>query len=347
LAQTADILDMGGRIRVWEPGIVYSGAQRCNDRTFLFKPNHRLDNPLLHQSCPAAALDPLSDIVPLPSTINLIGSSLARAHEQHPVDITWWEVSINHQHPGLLPREDQLDDIAPFLRHANSLIARGINKLHDHEGRVFSGPVRFTPCIDDASAERQLLYALANPVKDGLVDRVRRSPFFSTFRAQARGEPLRYWFIDWEAWWAAGGRRKKGNRPKDFLKWIELPITPLPEFADWPEHRIQSRIRHAVRDIEEETRERLRQEERAVVGVPALFEVDPRDRPADPKTSGPQPICHAADQQLRREYVAHWREIVSEHRRASWDYRMGFHEREFPDGTYRPPVTTIYNSSHL
>lgn len=338
---------MSGRIRVWEPGIVYSGAQRCNDRTFLFKPNHRPDNPLLHESCPPEAFDPRNDIVPVPSTINVFGSSLARAHEQHPVDIAWWEANINHQHPGLLPREDQLENIAPFLQQANSLIARGINKRYDHEGHVFSGPVRFTPCIDDVSAERQLLYALSNPVKDGLIESVRRSPFFSTFRAQAYDEPLRYWYIDWEAWWAVGGRRKRGNRPKDFLEWVELPITPLPEFAEWPDHKIQSRIRHGVRDIEEETRDELRAEERSVFGVPALFEVDPCDHPKEQKESGPQPICHAADPQLRREYVARWREVLNEHRKASWDFRMGYYEREFPEGTYRPPLATIYNSSRL
>jgi hypothetical protein len=338
---------MGGRIRVWEPGVVYSGAQRCNDRTFLFKPNHRADNPLLHESCPPAALDPPNDIVPKPSTINIIGSSVARAHEMYPVDIAWWETNINHQHPGLRPTEDQLENIAPFLQAANSLIARQINKLYDREGHVFSGPIRFTPCIDDVSAEQQLVYALTNPVKDGLIESVGRSPFFSTYRAQARGEPLRYWYIDWEAWWLRGGGRKKGNRPKDFLKWIELSIARLPEFEDWPDHKIQSRVRHGVRDVEEETSRLLRSEGRSVFGVPALFSIDPRDRPREPKSSGRQPICHAADRQLAREYVKQWREILNEHRKASWDYRMGFHEREFPNGTYRPPIATIYNSSRL
>jgi len=338
---------MSGRIRVWEPNIVYSGAQRCNDRTFLFKPNQRPDNPLLHESCPPEALDPLNDLIPEPSTVNIIGSSLARAHERHPVDITWWEANVNHQHPGILPRVDQLENIAPFLQQANSLIARGVNKLYDREGHVFSGPIRFTPCLDDASAERQLIYALTNPVKDELVESVRRSPFFSTFRHQAYGEPLRYWYIDWEAWWLRGGGRRKGNRPKDFLKWVELPITPLPAFGEWPEHRIQSRVRHEARVIEEETRRRLRTEGRTVTSVSGLYTLSPNDVPRERKESGPQPICHAADPLLRLEYKRRWREILQEHREASWDFRMGYHERGFPEGTYRPPLTTIYTSSHL
>jgi len=297
--------------------------------------------------CSPDALDPRSDVIPTPSTINIIGSSLARARQAHPVDIAWWEANINHQHPGLIPREDQLENIAPFLQQANSLIAREINKIHDHEGQVLTGSVRFTPCLDDASAEDRLLYALTNPVKDGLIDSVQRSPFFSTFRAQAYGESLRFWYIDWEAWWAKGGSRGRGNTPKDFLKWVELPIAPLPHWADWPEHRIRSRVRNGVRDIEEETRRRLRSEKRTVMGVPALFGVDANAKPREPKDSGPQPLSHAADPVLRLQYRARWREILNEHRKASWDFRMGYFEREFPNGTYRPPLATIYNSSHL
>jgi hypothetical protein len=187
---------------------------------------------------------------------------------------------------------------------------------------------------------------MTNPVKDGLIETVGSSPFFSTVKAQAQGKPLRYWYIDWDGFWLKGGFRKRGNRPKDFLNWVELPITPLPEWEGWPDHKIQTRVRHGVRDIEDETRRLLRSEGRTVFGVPALYKVDPRDRPKEPKSSGQQPICHAADRELAREYIKRWREIVNEHRKASWDFRMGYYEREFPDGTYRPPIATIYNSSH-
>jgi hypothetical protein len=336
---------VGSRIRVWEPGVVYSGSLRCNDRKFLLKPNHRLDNPLLHASCPASALDPRNDIVPVPSTIDIIGASVARAIEQHPVTLHWFESNVNHLHSGLSLTADQLDHVAPFLQQANSLIARGINKLYEHEGQVLSGPVRFTPCIDDVSAEDRLLYALTNPVKDGLIESTRRTPLFSTYRAQAGDEALRYWYIDWEAWWSAGGSRKRGKRPKDFLRWVALPIAPLPELAEWPAHRVQSRVRHGVRAREEHAREEIRAAGRTVAGARALFEVDPRDRPKEAKESREQPICHAADPQLRREFRRRLREILNEHRKASWDFRMGYFEREFPEGTYRPPIATIYNSS--
>jgi hypothetical protein len=32
---------------------------------------------------------------------------------------------------------------------------------------------------------------------------------------------------------------------------------------------------------------------------------------------------------------------------ASADYRSGYFEREFPDGSFRPPLVTIYSASKL
>ena len=60
-------------------------------------------------------------------------------------------------------------------------------------------------CVDDERAERKLFYSLTNVVKDGLVEKVSQSPFFSTFKHQANGKPLRYWYIDYEGYWEAGG----------------------------------------------------------------------------------------------------------------------------------------------
>jgi len=42
-----------------------------------------------------------------------------------------------------------------------------------------------------------------------------------------------------------------------------------------------------------------------------------------------------------------WREFLREYRRASIDYRAGYFEREFPDGSYRPPLITPYTASCL
>jgi hypothetical protein len=332
---------MGSRIRLFEPGVVYTTVCRTVDRNFLFVPNHRTDNRLLRFDSPPNALSPDNLVLPKPSIINIIGSSIGRALKEHPINIHWLEGNISHNHPGFSADKDNLENIPGFFRHANSLIARSVNQTWIREGPVFIGRYRCEPCRDDPSAEKKLLYALTNPVKDGLVSKTEQSPFFSTFRHLTRGDPLRFWWIDWEAYWKAGGDADKKHHPKNYLKWVEWEITPLPHLQELSVHQRRTRIRKLVRE-EEEHQEALRQQEnRGVIGVKALFETDPRDRPKTPKDTGRQPLCHAQDKEARRAYEEKWREFLKEHRKASFDFRNGFRDREFPQGSFRPPIIRI------
>jgi hypothetical protein len=338
---------MGCRIRQFVPGVVYSVSVRCNDRQFLFKPNHDPASPLLDASCSPAALDPKNDLVPIPSVINIIGACLGRAQLRHPIRIHWFECNLHHLHIGFSVDDAAMrESVAPFFRTLLSGIARQVNKLWGRENHVFGERYRAEPCLDDAAAEQQLLYAVANPVKDGQVARVVESPFFTTFRHAGRGEPLRFWTIDFAGWWRKGGPRK-GNRVKDFLTWVPVELSPLPALSALTEHQRQARMRHLLRDAERAAAEQIALEGRGVVGVDALRRLDPRDRPRSPKESGQQPLCHASDATARRDFERQWRELLQEHRRASFDFRAGYFEREFPDGTYRPPLITPYSASRL
>ncbi|MDD5307512.1 MAG: hypothetical protein PHU25_09360 [Deltaproteobacteria bacterium] len=338
---------MDGRIRVVEAHLVYSATQRCNDRLFLFRPDHDPAHPLLHLGCPLEALDPESPIIPVPSTLNLIGASAVRALELSPLNLHWLAGNLNHIHDGVSVTAEQIGNVAPFFRDFLSGVARGTNRLLERTNHVFGGRYRMEPCLDLPSAEQQLAYALVNPVKDRQVERVSESPFFSTYRHFAFGDPLEFWDIDWAGYWAAGGPRNKRHTPKTYLRWRRLELAPLPGWESLTVHQRQTRVRCLVHDAEEEAAERRRSEGRIVVGVPRLYEINPFDRPKTPSDSGPQPLCHASDPDGRRDYKSRWMELQAEYRKASIDYRAGYHEREFPQGTYRPPIVKIYTSSRL
>lgn len=115
------------------------------------------------------ALDLRNDILPKPSIISIIGASVGRALEKHPVDLHWLAGNINHLHAGFSIRGDDLGAPSSFKQHANSLIARGVNDTWERTGHLFASRFRAEPSEDDPSAEEQLLYAVANPVKDHLV----------------------------------------------------------------------------------------------------------------------------------------------------------------------------------
>ncbi len=335
---------MGRRIRFWEPNVVYSSTIRCNDRQFLLKPDHSSRNLLIAGACPPNSLDVRNHFIPEPSVINIVGAAVARAQRLYPLNVHWVEANINHLTIGFSAGPDQLGNISDFFRTVNGVIACKLNKKWGREGHAWSSPFRPTICTDDHAAEQQLLYCVTNPVKDGLVATVRESPFFTGFRAMANGKPLNFWRIDWDAFHLAGGFRNKSHHPKDYLQWLELELTPLPHQADWPVHKRRAWFRRAVRDAERETSEAFRSTGRRPMGVAALHRVDPRDRPANPKKSGRQPYCHASSHEARRKHSRKWREVFRDHRAASIEYRLGFWEREFPEGTFRPPLTRPYGS---
>jgi hypothetical protein len=81
--------------------------------------------------------------------------------------------------------------------------------------------------------------------------------------------------------------------------------------------------------------------------VPALRRLDPRDRPYNPEKSGQQPLCHASDPDVRKQYRRDWREFLKAYRAASIAYRAGDLGVEFPDGSFRPPLVTMYSASAL
>jgi len=326
---------------------VYSAATRCNDRSFLFRPNHNPANPLLDASCPANALDPANDNEPIPSVLNVIGASIGRALQRYGLPLNWFEGNIHHEHGGFTPSDDaDRANVPHFFRDAHSLVAREVNRLLDHENHVYGERYRVEPCLDDASAEQKLVYAMVNTVKDGQVERVADSPFFSTFRHLAFGEPLRFWYPDRTAWWKKGGPRP-GNRLKDHIKWVEFSLAPLPSWDNFTVHQRRTRFRHLVREAEEIVKREREIEGRIVVGTPALRRLDPRDRPRNPKHSERQPLCHAADPALRRAYEGDWREFLKAYRTASIAYRAGDHTVGFPDGSFRPPLVTMYTASAL
>ena len=153
---------------------------------------------------------------------------IGRALSKFPIQLHAFEGNINHPHVKFSATEAQLDNVVPFFQGAFSTIARNINRLRKRKGDVFGGKARIHLCLDEAAAEQKLLYAMTNTVKDNLIERTNRSPFFSTYRHQAHGKPLRYWYIDYDAYWAAGGNRKSKHRLKDYLRWVEWKTTPLP-----------------------------------------------------------------------------------------------------------------------
>jgi hypothetical protein len=309
---------MARRPRWIRPDAAYSETQRTVDRQFLFRPD-----------------DAVREI---------IGSSVGRALKAYPVKLHWVDFNINHKQTGKAPLSDSdehLANLVKFDRLCNSLISRGLNRLYDREGPLFSTRNRISDAIDDMALEQRLLYAVTNPVKDGLVDKVRHWKGVSSFEQPATGKVDRYTYIDYTAWHRDGGVRSKKS-VSEYTRQVEVELTPLPSWERLSEHKRQAHFRRCVRQLEQEFRALREQENRTVMGPKKLSRLDPRDRPKNPpKKTGLQPICHSSTVEGANEYKEQRKVFLDQFYYASGMWLKGVYEVVFPRGSYKPPLIGI------
>ena len=305
---------MGAHPRWIRSDLVYSNTQRTVDRQYLFKPSHFLNN--------------------------LIGASAARAQQKHPVKLYWLEFNINHEQEGVAALSDDpqhLENVVKFKQLFHRLIAEGINRELGREGPVFSTPARTVPCLDNESLERQFFYALTNPAKDGLVERMANWKGFSSYGQLAQGKDMVYKYHDRTAWHKSRKKKALGA----FLKSIRLEFTPLPSIAHLSEAEQQRHIRAEVRLLEKAFREEREALGRKAMTPLRLERTDERDRPSNLPVKTPNPLCHCESRSLAAGYEAELREFFTAYRRASAEYRQGFRDTVFPSGSFRPPLIEL------
>jgi len=309
---------MAKRPRWLRGDAAYCEVQRTVDRQFFFKPDEVIRN--------------------------IIGSAAGRAQKKYPVKLYWIDFNINHKQTGKAPLSnspEHLQNLVRFDQLFNSLVARGLNEHFGRDGALFSTRNRSEEAIDDMSLEQQLLYAVINPVKDGLVDRVAHWKGFSSYEQLATGRVERYSYIDRTAWHRAGGKRGKKSL-EAFTKWTEVKLSPIPSWEHLPEHKRQALFRRRVRQLEQGCRAEREREGRTVMGPKKLSRLDPRDRPKNPpKRRGRQPLCHSSTPDGALEYKESWQAFLDQYYYASGMWIEGVTEVEFPSGSFRPPLIRV------
>ncbi|MCP4604566.1 MAG: hypothetical protein GY847_29265 [Proteobacteria bacterium] len=310
---------MARRIRVWRENKMFHATYECVDRMFLLKPSGKVNN--------------------------IIGASLGRALNKHPVRLHSVTTNINHLEIVFSLGPYQQDNASRFLQCFAGLAARGLNRLCGREGHFWAGRARVEEIISDSKAEKLLGYGACNTVKDGLVDKASHWKGFSTNDALGKGKRLLYDYVNRTKWWRCGADHKEVD-PKKYTEQVEIVVYPLPSWIGYSVDKRQSRFRAIVRDHEELARlERKVEGITRVKGMERINKESPFSKPKNPRRRTPQPLCHADTKEEYRAYEAEYKEIVKVHRTASAAYRSGYYDTEFPPGTFRPPLVTIYQQA--
>jgi len=157
------------------------------------------------------------------------------------------------------------------------------------------------------------------------------------------GEAMVGTWFDRSAFYEAERKGKKVH-PHDFTKRYTVPLTPFPFLSAKTESQRQTYFRRIIKEIREETTERLANENKQVLGAEVVLAQDPHSYPSKFKKS-PAPLCHAKSAARRKAYRRSYKMFVAAYRWATEKIRRGEQNVQFPENCFPPPMAFSMPSS--
>jgi len=259
---------------------------------------------------------------------------LARAQQLFPVKIHGFVCLSNHLHLLLTPCDAH--ELASFMGHVLANLSKEAARRHDWRGPLFERRYQSISVTGEEAAQvARLRYLLAHGVKENLVGRVEEWPGPHCARNLRTGKPARGVWVSRARYWAARNRGKR-VKPEDFASDYDISLAPLPCWADLPEPLYRRRVSELLLAIHEEARKRRLQEGKSTLGVEAILNQAPLDRPSELKRRT-APLVHAASRRRRNEYRTLYAEFVTAFYQAIERLRANLIDPRFPPGAFFPP----------
>ena len=144
------------------PGSVYMLSRRCTQRQYLLRPEAEVNNAYLY--------------------------CLGVAAQRHDIQLLLAVAEANHHH---VIFRDPLGVAPQFIEYLHRLLAKCLNAFRGRWENFWSSEEPcYTRLLDLDTIIAKLVYVAANPVKDGLVERVHHWPGVVTFAALRTGKRL-------------------------------------------------------------------------------------------------------------------------------------------------------------
>jgi hypothetical protein len=271
---------------------------------------------------------------PSPELNALILGIIGRALSLYNVRIYLFVVVSNHIH--FLLSASGVSELSRFMNHINGNIAREAGRLHSWKDKFWGRRFSAIPILDDESLLARARYILSHGCKESLVASPSDWPGINCVHSLTSGKPLSG---RWHSRTKENASRKRGiDDESEFITPYEIPLEPLPHWAEFSEEKRKTHWIEIVAGIETETKERLKNENKSALGKSVILAQHPHDSPISPKRS-PRPFCHTVKKTLEKEYREGYRTFVDLYRKAFESLRTGKLKslEQFPSNCYIPP----------
>lgn len=278
-------------------GRTYLISRRCTQRQLLLRPDAQVEQIYLY----------------------CLGEAVAR----YGITLHAFIAMSNHQH--LIVRDNRAN-FPEFLAHFHKMIAKAMNSLHGRwENFWATEQPNAVYLVEPEDRFGKIVYLLANPVADQLVERVSDWPGACSFGLHLSGRtrtvkrPRRYFRAD-------------GKMPAEVTLHVERPEG----FESLNDDEWSAKLADAVRREEKRAREERLGRGGRVLGRKAVLRASPTERP---KTVEPRrelrPCIACMDKSRRIRELELLLAFRIERRAALERFLAAEHDVRFPHGTYR------------
>jgi putative transposase len=271
-------------------------TRRCTQRQFLMRPDRETNNAFVY--------------------------CLAVAAQRCGIRVIFTTAMSNHHHTGI---EDPEGNYPAFLEHFHKLFAKCQNALRGRWENFWSSEqTSVVRLVDADDIVDKMVYALTNPVKDKLVEKVHHWPGASSLDALMHGKPL------------------VASRPRHFFRddggmpdVVSLSISRPTPFKDLSQDEFVTMIDDRIRAVEEATADERRLTGVQVVGRRGVLT---QDWNAHPTSREPRrelnPHVAARSKWSRIEALLRNRAFRDAYIAARESFVAGVRNVVFPAGTY-------------
>lgn len=271
-------------------------TRRCTQRQFLMRPDRETNNAFIY--------------------------CLAEAAARYRIDVLFTVAMSNHHHTGIFDREGNYPE---FLEHFHKLFAKCQNALRGRWENFWSSEqTSVVRLVDPDDVIDKLVYALSNPVKDGLVEKAHHWPGVSSLEYHRHGTMLtatrpRHFF------------REDGGMPQS----VTLSFARPPGFDRMSDGDLRRLLEERILRVELHAHEERRRTGRSVLGRRGVLNQLWSDRPAthEPRRAL-DPRLAARNKWGRIEALLRSRSFRDAYAAARATFIAGTRDVLFPSGTY-------------
>ena len=278
------------------PGRTYMITRRCSERRFLLRPDHETNNAFIY--------------------------CLAVAAQRFGIQVIFTYAAANHHHTGIFDPEGRFPD---FMAYFHKYVAKCQNALRGRFENFWSSEhASVVRLVEPDDILEKMIYALTNPVKDPIVERVWEWPGVNSYGATVDGATL-------TAVRPAHFFRKDGTMPEVATLTISRPRG----FDNMSDGEFAALIKTRVAAVEESAAAERRAKGIRVLGRERILKQDWRARPesAEPHFNL-SPRVAAKNKWARIEALARNTAFLAVYLDARDKFAKGSRDVVFPAGTW-------------